>query len=155
MPSEKLLNSQQRAEAVALTALRIVVGAIFVVHGAMKLMDVPGTAQGFAALGIPYPAYAVYLAIAGELGGGLGLMLGLLTRVAALGALCSMAVAIGYAHLGHGLLAKNGGWEYPLVLGLIALYFVTRGGGPASVDARFARRQELPSWRTVRTTSHA
>lgn len=155
MHPEPSLNSQQRAEAVALTALRIVVGVILAVHGALKLLDMPGTVQGFASLGIPYPGYAVYLAIAGELGGGLGLVFGALTRVAALGALCSMAVAIGYAHMGHGLLAKNGGWEYPLVLGLIALYFVTRGGGPASVDARFARAQELPSWRTVRTTSHA
>jgi putative oxidoreductase len=149
------VDSQQRAEAVALTALRIVAGVILAVHGAMKLMDIPGTAQGFAALGIPYPDRAVYLAIAGELGGGLGLIVGLLTRVAALGVLSAMAVAIGYVHVGHGLLAKNGGWEYPLVLGLVALYFVTRGAGPASVDAWFSRRHEQPRWRTVRSTSHA
>ncbi len=155
MDTESKLDSQARAEEVALTALRIVVGAILVVHGAMKLMDIPGTVQGFATLGIPYPDRAVYFAIAGELGGGLGLILGLLTRVAALGVLSTMAVAIGYAHFGHGLLSKNGGWEYPLVLGLVALYFVTRGAGPASVDAWFRRRQEQPRWRTVRVTSHA
>lgn len=135
-------NSEQRATAVAATALRVMTGVILATHGALKLLDIPGTAHSFQQLGIPYPHYAVYLAIAGELLGGIGLVLGLLTRVAALGALATMAVAIGYAHFGHGLLAKNGGWEYPLVLGLVSLFFVTNGGGPASLDALFARRGE-------------
>lgn len=135
------MSSQERADTVAVTALRVVAGVILAVHGAMKLMDLPGTTQGFARMGIPYPEYAVYVAIAGELFGGLGLVVGLLTRVAALGTLCSMAVAIGYAHIGHGLLAKNGGWEYPLVLALVSLFFVTHGGGAASIDAWFARRR--------------
>jgi putative oxidoreductase len=154
--SEHNSLKQQRGEAVALTALRVTVGVIFVVHGAMKLLDIPGTTQGFTQLGIPYPQYAVYLAIAGELFGGLGILLGLLTRVAALGAFCSMAVAIGYAHLGHGLLAKNGGWEYPLVLGMVALYFVTTGAGPFSLDAAYRRRRDSSThFRSHRVRSYA
>jgi len=154
--SEQSSLKQQRGEAVALTALRATVGVIFTVHGAMKLLDIPGTVQGFTHLGIPYPQYAVYLAIAGELLGGLGIFFGLLTRVAALGALCTMAVAIGYAHLGHGLLAKNGGWEYPLVLGLVALYLVTTGAGPFSMDAVFRRRRDSSShFRSHRVRSYA
>jgi putative oxidoreductase len=145
-----------RAEVVALTALRVMVGVILAVHGAQKLMDIPGTEQGFAHLGIPYPQYAVYLAIAGEFLGGLGIASGLLTRFAALGAMCSMAVAIGYAHIGHGLLAKNGGWEYPLVLALVALYFVTHGAGPASVDGLIERkRRSRPQPRSARVRSYA
>jgi putative oxidoreductase len=136
------IDSQRRADAVTITALRAMVGIIMAVHGAMKLMDIPGTAEGFAHLNIPYPQYAAYLAIAGEFFGGIGLAVGLLTRVAALGTLCSMAVAIGYVHIGHGLLAKNGGWEYPAVLALVALFFVTHGAGPASLDAFFARKYE-------------
>jgi putative oxidoreductase len=149
--------AQERAEAVVVTALRAMVGLIFVVHGAMKMMDIPGTVHGFAQLGIPYPQYAVYLAIAGEFFGGLGILLGLLTRVAALGALCTMAVAIGYVHLGHGLLAKNGGWEYPIVLGLVALYFVTHGAGPASVDAYLKRKRYATEshYRNERVRSYA
>lgn len=147
---------EDRAEDVAVTALRVMVGVILAVHGALKLMDLPGTEQGFAHLGIPYPHYAVYLAIAGEFCGGLGIVIGLLTRVAALGAMCSMAVAIGYAHIGHGLLAKNGGWEYPLVLALVALYFVTHGAGPASVDAYIARkRRSRAEPRSARVRSYA
>src|SRR5258706_7907542 len=134
------VDSGRRADAVALTALRVAVGITMAVHGAGKLMDIQGTAQGFAHMGIPYPQYAVYLAIAGEFFGGIGLAVGLLTRVAALGILSSMAVAIGYVHFGHGLLAKNGGWEYPLLLGLLAVFFVTHGAGPPSLPAFFSRK---------------
>jgi putative oxidoreductase len=149
-----ILNSQERADVVTVTALRVATGLILAVHGAMKVLDIPGTAQSFADLGIPYPHYAVYLAIAGELLGGMGLLVGLATRVAALGTLSSMAVAIGYAHLGHGLLAKNGGWEYPLMLALVSLFFVTHGAGPASLDAFFTRRRQLP-YRHDRVPSYA
>jgi putative oxidoreductase len=150
------INSERRAEAVTVTALRVVTGIIMLTHGALKLLDVHGTAQGFAQLGIPYTQYAVYLAIAGEFCGGLGLILGLVTRVAALGTLSSMAVAIGYVHFGHGLLAKNGGWEYPALLALVSLFFVTHGAGPASLDALFSRRREQPSrQRVARVRSYA
>ena len=140
-----------------MTALRIVVGIILATHGAMKLSDIPGTVQSFAHLGIPYPAYAVYLAIAGEFLGGIGLAVGLLTRVAALGILCSMAVAIGYVHMGHGLIGKNGGWEYPLTLALVALFFITRGAGAVSLDALFSapKTERIRSYRSHRVSSYA
>lgn len=139
-----------RLDAVTLTALRVGAGVILAVHGALKLMNVPETAQGFAHLGIPYANYAVYLAIAGELLGGLGLVVGLLTRVAAFGTLCAMAVAIHYVHAGHGLLAQNGGWEYPLMLALLSLFFITHGAGPASLDALLSH-QRAPRVQRVRT----
>ena len=148
-------SSEQRADDVTITALRCAVGMIMAVHGALKVMDIPGTIQGFAELGIPYPQYAVYLALAGELLGGIGLFVGLLTRVAALGTLSTMAVAIGYVHFGHGLLAKNGGWEYPLVLGLSSLFFITHGAGPVSLDALFARRHRDRGHRQRRVPSYA
>lgn len=148
-------RSEQRADAVTLTALRVVTGVILATHGALKLWDFQGTVQGFAQLGIPYPQYAVYFAIAGELLGGLGLVLGLLTRLAALGTWSTMAVAIGYVHFGHGLLAKNGGWEYPLALALVSLFFVTHGGGPVSLDALFSRQREPARHRGARVRSYA
>jgi putative oxidoreductase len=148
------IRVQTRADDVTVTALRIATGLILAVHGAMKLMDVPGTAQGFAQMGIPYPQYAVYLAIAGEFLGGVGLALGALTRVAAIGTLSVMAVAIGFVHFGHGLLAKNGGWEYPLLLALISLFFITHGAGPASIDAWFTNRHRR-GYRERRVPSYA
>lgn len=127
--------TRERGIDVALTVLRVVVGVIFIVHGAMKLTDIAGTASGFESMGIPIPTVAVYLAILGEFFGGIGLALGLLTPLAALGPLCVMIFAIAYVHVGHGLLASNNGWEYPLILLLVSLVFVVKGGGPYSLDA--------------------
>ena len=78
---------------------------------------------------------AAGLAIIGEFMGGLGLVLGLFARIAATATTCVMLAAIAYAHIGHGLFASNGGWEYPLTLLLVSLTFVVRGGGPYSLDA--------------------
>ena len=126
---------------VAFLLLRIGVGVIMVAHGTMKLSDPAGTAAQFAQIGIPLPSAAVVLAIAGEFLGGLGLLLGALTRVAALGPLCTMIVAIATVHAGNGLFTQNGGWEYPLTILLVSLAFVFRGAGRYSLDAWLRRRQ--------------
>src|SRR5690606_247128 len=92
--------------------------------------------------GVPGAGIAAYLAVIGELGGGLALLVGLLTPIASLGILCVMAGAIAFAHWSNGLLAQNGGFEYPLVLLMVALFFLTRGAGPFSVDAWLAKRHD-------------
>jgi putative oxidoreductase len=71
------------------------------------------------------------------------LAVGFLTRVAALGPLCTMLVAIITVHSGHGLLAKNGGFEYPLLLLLVSLFFALNGAGRLSLDAFLERRLSL------------
>jgi putative oxidoreductase len=142
-------GKREPAVAAALTALRLGVGAIVAVHGWAKLSDIAGTTRSFELLAMPAPQLLVYLAIAGEFLGGLGLVVGLLTRVAALGPLCTMLVAILTVHLGHGLLAKNGGYEYPLVLLLVSGFFAVSGAGPWSFDALLEKRAErrpLPHW---------
>lgn len=143
------------AEETIVTLLRVTAGIIFMVHGAQKLADIPGTAQSFGGLGIPMPEYSVYLAIAGELLGGLGLLLGLLTRIAAFGPFCVMLVAIISAHLKNGLLAKDGGFEYPLILGLVSLFFIAHGAGAFSLDALFSRSDGERYYRSRRVESHA
>jgi putative oxidoreductase len=142
----------EQAAAVALTVLRFGVGAIMAVHGWAKLSDIAGTALSFEQLGLPAPKLLVCLAITGEFLGGLGLFVGLLTRVAALGPLCTMLVAILTVHLGHGLLAKNGGYEYPLILLLVSGFFAFNGAGPWSLDALLlqrSKRQPLARWNDV------
>ena len=124
-----------RLDVVALTMMRVTVGLILTVHGGLKLANPEQTIQHFSLLQVPAPELAVYLAIAGELFGGLGLLIGLLTQISALGPLFTMGAAIGFVHLGNGLLSANHGWEYPLTLLVVAFYFVVRGGGPWSVDA--------------------
>jgi len=143
-------DTDRKPAIVALTLLRIGVGAIFMAHGWQKLSDIQGTAAMFAHQGLPNPTLMVYLAILGEFFGGLGLALGALTPLAALGPVCTMAAAIYFVHRDNGLFAQNGGWEYPLTLLLIALYFVTHGAGSLSVDALVAKHRRQPSRRRGR-----
>jgi putative oxidoreductase len=127
------------ATALTMTILRVVVGVIMTVHGFQKLSDLAATESNFANMGMPLPAVAVLLATAGEFLGGLGLIVGLLTRIAAFGVFCTMAVAVFFVHLENGLLASNNGFEYPLALMCTALFFIAAGGGPISLDAWLGR----------------
>jgi putative oxidoreductase len=136
---QRVTDELPKRQDLGLLFLRVGVGIILMAHGTTKLADPVGTAAHFANLGIPMPWVATPLAIAGEFVGGLGLLLGAWTRLSALGPLVTMVVAIVTVHLGNGLFAKNGGWEYPLVLSLVALLFVVRGGGVHSLDAWLAR----------------
>ncbi len=101
------MSIRGRLESLALTLLRISTGIIMAAHGWDKLQNLNATVEQFGAMGIPKAG--VYLAIAGELGGGLGLIVGLLTPIAAFGVFCTMAVAILHVHLKNGLFAKDGG----------------------------------------------
>ncbi len=137
------MSMRTRLEPLALTLLRIGTGIIMAAHGWQKVQSLPQTIEAFAGMGIP--KIGVYLAIAGELGGGLGLIFGLLTPLAAFGVFCVMATAVAQVHLKNGLFAKDGGFEYPMTLGLVALFFIFRGGGPYSLDALFCRKKaEVP-----------
>ena len=134
-------NFRNKVEPVVLTIMRIAVGVIMAGHGWDKLHNVENIVKAFGSMGLPHPEIAVYLAIAGELGGGLGLLVGLLTPIAAFGIVCVMLVAITQVHWSNGLFAKNNGFEYPLTLLVVALYFIFRGAGPISLDALFCRKK--------------
>jgi putative oxidoreductase len=136
----KTSSLHTNVRAVSFTLLRVVVGVIMVAHGWQKLTALHSTQEAFAGMGIPAPNISAYLAIAGELFGGLGLLVGLLTPVAALGVGCVMVVAIAMVHWSHGLMAQNNGFEYPLTLLVAAVFFVIHGGGPFSLDAYLSRR---------------
>jgi putative oxidoreductase len=142
METEKTRHLPGVIRAVAVTILRVVVvvGLIMVAHGWGKLTALKPTVEAFTSMGIPAPEVSAYLAIAGELFGGLGLAFGLFTPVAALGVACVMIVAITQVHWPNGLMAQNGGFEYPLTLLVVAIYYVAHGAGPFSVDAAIARR---------------
>lgn len=124
----------QKLAPLALLFLRVVVGVIMVKHGLDKWQDGP---ENFALFltekGVPLPLISAYLAIAGEFLGGLGLILGFLTPIAAFGVACVMAVAITGVHWGDGLFGKNG-FEYPITIFAVALFFLINGAGKFSVD---------------------
>ena len=124
--------------------LRVAAGLMLLPHGAQKLFGwfggygVDATGQFFAAkLGLP----SSFALIAGliEFVGGVALALGLATRVAAALVFGLMAVAVIWVHLPIGFFWMNGGVEYPLLWGLVALAFVFRGGGRYSLDALIGR----------------
>lgn len=149
------VDTDNKPAIAALTVLRVALGAILMVHGWDKLNDIPGTVAAFTSLGIPGPEVSVYLAILGEFFGGLGLLLGALTPLASLGAMLTMAGAIYFVHREHGLMSQHGGFEYPLMILLTALYFAAHGAGPLSVDALAARqRLRMKAHRREWRTSH-
>jgi putative oxidoreductase len=126
-------------DAVPRTVLRGVLGVVMTAHGWQKLTAFADWHAQVVQLGIPVPDVTAWLAIAGELLGGLGLLFGLLTRIAGVGVLGVMVVAIATVHIGNGLFAQNGGFEFPLLIAATALYFVATGAGPVSLDALLRR----------------
>lgn len=138
---ERLRATSRALTPPALTILRVVFGFVMAVHGWLKLADFDAWQSTVAQMGVPAPTLLATLSTAAELVGGIGLVVGLLTPVAALAVLVNMIVAIFLVHLEGGLLMQNNGFEYPLILAALALFFLVRGAGPVSVDrAIFGRR---------------
>jgi putative oxidoreductase len=124
-----------------LLIIRIVVGLTLAAHGAQKLFGMfgghglGGTGGFFESLGFrPGKLFAATAGL-GEAGGGLALALGLLTPLAAGVVAATMIVAIVSVHLEKGFFTQNGGYEFPLLIGAVALGVAFTGPGRLSVDA--------------------
>jgi putative oxidoreductase len=118
---------------VALTS-RVILGAIMLAHGWSKVIP-RGSLYNFAHmvahLGLPY--WLGYVAAFTEFFGGIALILGLLTPIAALGVAIEMAVAIVKVNLRRGLTGTQG-YELPLSLFALALLILADGPGYLAVD---------------------
>jgi putative oxidoreductase len=81
-----------------------------------------------------------FLAIAAEFFGGLGLIFGFLTRIAAIGVLSNMIAAIALVHSQFGFFMnwtgtqKGEGYEYHLVILAVTVLLIIRGAGAVSLD---------------------
>ena len=123
-----------------LLALRVVLGLVFLGHGAQKAFGAfggPGLAgaSGFmASLGLRPARFWAAVAAFGELLGGALVLLGLFTPVGAALIVATMAVAIAKVHGPKGFFIQNGGYEYNLVLLVAALTLAATGAGAYSVD---------------------
>ena len=135
----------QTTDDTATLLIRLALGVVMFAHGAQKALgwfggDGFSGTMGFFTETLHVPVPFAVLAIAAEFLGGLGLLTGLLTRVAAFGILCNMLVAVAMVHRHVGFFLnwystqKGEGYEYHILASAMALYLVVRGGGKASVD---------------------
>jgi putative oxidoreductase len=134
---------------VSFTILRVVLGVVFFAHGAQKMLGwfggfgFHGTMGFFTHMGMPAPL--AFLIICIEFFGGLGLIVGLLTRIAALGVAGDMIGAIFLVHLQNGFFMnwmggqKGEGIEYHLLALAMAAALLLRGAGAFSVDRALSK----------------
>jgi putative oxidoreductase len=142
----KLIHTNPNA---APAILRLVLGAVFFAHGAQKVLGWWGgrgfsaTLSGFEHSGIP--AVFAVLAITAEFLGGIGLILGLLGRVAAFGIACVMAVAVLKVAAANGFFMnwtgqqKGEGFEYHLLVLAMTAAIMIMGSGAWSVDRALSK----------------
>ncbi len=145
------------ATSLGMLMLRLVLGWVFVYHGAQKLfgafdspIDMPGFTKAIEGMGLPLlpPAVWAYMAAMGEFGGGILLMVGFLTRFATLPILGTMFVAIWKAHGPIGFsnpkvgsaAGQFPGYEFNLALVAMAVALLLAGPGIVSLDALIFRR---------------
>ena len=128
-----------------LTLIRLVLGVVFFAHGAQKMLGWFGGygfhgTMGFFTEKMGIPAPFAFLAICAEFFGGLGLIVGLLSRIAAFGIICNMLVAIATVHYANGFFMnwfgnqKGEGIEYHLLAIAMGLVIVIKGAGAFSLD---------------------
>ena len=135
----------------AMTIIRLVLGIVFFAHGSQKMLGWFGGygfhgTMGFFTNAMHIPALFAFLAIVAEFFGALGLITGLLGRVAAFGIFCVMAVAVLMIH-GHvgffmnwnGVTPPAEGYEYHLLAMAMALAVMIKGSGAFSLDRMIAK----------------
>ena len=133
----------------AVAILRLILGVVFFAHGAQKMLGwfggfgFSGT-MGFFTGTMHIPAPFAFLAITAEFFGGLGLIVGFLTRIAAFGIAVNMLVAIAMVHSSVGFFMnwngtqKGEGFEYHLLVLAITVFLMIRGAGAFSIDHAIA-----------------
>ena len=144
--------------------LRLALGIVFFAHGAQKMLGwfggfgFSGT-MGFFTGMMHIPAPLAFLAICAEFFGGLGLILGFLTRIAAFGIATNMIVAIATVHRAFGFFMnwtgtqKGEGFEFHLLVLAITAFLMLRGAGAFSVDRALSTK--LPSTELRRELVHS
>ena len=127
------------------TIVRLILGIVFFAHGAQKLLGwfggfgFTGTMHYFTqGMGIAAPF--AFLAIMAEFLGGIGLIVGFLSRIAAIGIGTNMLVALFMIHIHVGFFMnwsgaqKGEGFEYHLLALALCLVILIKGAGAASID---------------------
>jgi putative oxidoreductase len=133
----RTLTSKAGLEALA---LRLPIGLILAAHGSQKLFawldgyGLEGTSQFMDSIGLHPGFLMALLAGSAEFFGGLGLMLGLFTRLAAAVSSFTLLVALVVVHIGKGFFLATHGIEYALALLSATTALAIMGGGCYSLD---------------------
>lgn len=145
-------NLLKTQNSLPLAIVRLVLGVVFFAHGAQKVLGWFG-GNGFSAtMGMfenymHIPAPLAFLAIMAEFLGGLGLIVGLLGRIAAFGIAVNMLVAIFLVHAPNGLFMnwggnqKGEGIEYHLLALAITFAVMIGGSGALSADRALSQTE--------------
>jgi putative oxidoreductase len=131
-------SSSPRQVSLGLAALRLAVATIFIKHGAQKLFTFgfAGVTGAFTQMGVPFPGVTGPFIALLEFFGGIALLVGLLTRLIALGFVLDMLGAILLVQLKRGFSSYE--FEFLLLVSSLALFLAGPGG--FSVDALLGRR---------------
>ena len=132
MKKENLLNF-------SMLVLRVIIGVIFVAHGAQKLfgmfdgIGIEGTARMMEGLGMPQPC--LFASVGGyvEFIGGICLILGILARWSAIAVMITVFIQLWKVNLIYGFFSQNGGIEYDLLAIGACVPIILLGGGSWSV----------------------
>jgi putative oxidoreductase len=135
-----------------LLVVRLVVGLLFVGHGAQKLFGafgghgIEGTGGFFESIGLRPGRFHARAAGFNEFAGGLLLALGLFTPLAAALLIATMVAAVITVHWQKGIWSTDGGYEYNLVLAAVAFAAASVGAGPWSLDDAFGLNLTGTGW---------
>ncbi|HEY2377381.1 MAG TPA: DoxX family protein [Gemmatimonadaceae bacterium] len=126
-----------------LVPLRVVIGVVFLMHGAQKLFvfGLAGTADIMGKLGIPLATLAAAIVIAAEFLGGMAIITGFFARWAGVVLAIEMCVAIPVARLSGGFFAPYG-FEFEFTLLGACLTFAAIGSGGMSLDRMLGARRQ-------------
>lgn len=137
-PLTKFLD---RLQPLALLVLRLALATVMIAHGSQKVFGgMPRHALLVSSIGLP--AWLAYLSAAAEFGGGILVLLGVLTRFAALAIAIDLMVAIVKIHFKAGLRGP-GGFEFPMSVVAIAFALIFFGAGPIALDTIFSGRTSI------------
>jgi len=126
----------QTARDILLLVGRILLGVVLIAHGWQKIAQfgIGGVTASFEKMGVPLPAVSAVFSAVVELAGGIALLAGAGTVVAAALVVLDMLGAFLLVHIGNGVFVTDNGFELVWVIAATALVLAAAGPGRFSVD---------------------